>query len=81
MANTFTKTRDDVFGGCRVVIGTYTATDGGGQGVIQTGLNNIYWAGNMQADGDGGALTHTAGGIDVNTASSGDTYTIMCVGN
>ena len=77
MANSYTRTEDSVFGNMRIVIGTYTATDGGDQGVISTGLNDIVFA-SCQEEGQG--CTHTAGSVDLVTATSGSEYTVLCIG-
>ena len=78
MASTWSNDINTVFGNYRVLIGTFTATDGGDQGVIQTGLKDIKFA---MANAQGDTATYTAGGIDLVSAASGGAYTVLVVGN
>jgi len=81
MANSITQTVNTVFGDKRVLMGTYTATDGpcDTTALVTTGLNRIDLAlscGPASAD-----WTYSGGDLGAKSAVSGYVYQILVVGN
>lgn len=80
MANAWAPTERSVMGNMRVEIGTLTATDGASEtgADATTGFNNILFA---ECSNSIAYLTTNGGGtLNVNTASSGDTFTCLLIG-
>jgi len=78
MANSITWTYNTVMGDRRVMIGTFTATDGATGADVATGLNRIDLCLSEGAYSVG--WSHTAGDLGAQTATSGDAFTIFVVG-
>jgi hypothetical protein len=78
MANTFTQTVSTVWGDKRVLLGTVTANDGIGT-EAETGLNSVDL---VLSVGPGSADWGNSGGaIGPLTATSGDVFQVMVIGN
>lgn len=78
MANTFTVSHDDVFGACRVRMGTLTMTDGAAGSSANVGFNNIYFA--VDNSSTQAKISATGGSIIACTAASGATFKVMILG-
>lgn len=78
MANTFTKTREDVFGGQRVLIGTLAMADGDAGAAAGTGLNRVNFV--TGSSSQTARLSWTASSIAACTAASGASYQVMVFG-
>lgn len=80
MANSFTVSKETVFGDTRILFGTLVCGDGEGT-AIATGLNYVYWMGLTSSQMARATCNHTTNGsVQVCTAGSGASYSVMIVG-
>jgi hypothetical protein len=84
MANSFTVTKESVFGDLRVRIGTLLLADGGmdGSGAsVPSGLNYVYFMGFTSSAMTRATLNCTANGnVNVTSGASGISYNVMILG-
>lgn len=78
MANTFTVSHEDVFGACRIRVGTLTMTDGAAGSSANVGFNHIYFA--VDNSATQANISHTGGSIIACTAASAATFQVMIFG-